>query len=97
MYTGVCKATLKIDGAFSLKDKRRTVKSILDKIKSRYNVSAAQIDTDDIWNRAVIGIACVSNDEVYTESLLQSVILYLESDPRIEVLNLITESIHTGY
>ncbi len=94
MITGTCKALLRIDGAFSLKDKRRILKSILERIKSRYNASVAQIDKDDIWNSAVIGIACVSNDTGYTDGLLQSIISFLESDPRIEVLDCTTEIIH---
>jgi len=94
MIVGTCKALLRIDGAFSLKDKRRTLKSILERIKSKYNVSAADIDDNDIWNSAVIGIACVSNDASYTDGLLQSIISFIESDPRIEVTDFETDTIH---
>jgi len=94
MIVGTCKALLRIDGAFSLKDKRRTLKSILERIKSKYNVSAAEIDDNDIWNSAVIGIACVSNDASYTDGLLQSIISFIESDPRIEVTDFENDTIH---
>jgi len=94
MIVGTCKALLRIDGAFSLKDKRRTLKSILERIKSKYNVSAAEIDDNDIWNSAVIGITCVSNDASYTDGLLQSIISFIESDPRIEVTDFETDTIH---
>jgi len=94
MITSTCKALLRIDGAFSLKDKRRIIKSIIGRTKSRYNVCIAQIDKDDLWNSAVIGIACVSNDVGYTEGLLHTVIDFLESDPRIEVLDCTIETIH---
>jgi len=93
MIVGTCKALLRIDGAFSLKDKRRTLKSILERIKSKYNVSAAEIDDNDIWNSAVIGITCVSNDASYTDGLLQSIISFIESDDRIEVTDFETDTI----
>jgi len=94
MVIGTCKAILRIDGAFSLKDKRRTLKSVLERIKSKFNVSAAEIDKNDVWNIAVIGIACVSNDAGYTDGLLQAVVNFLDSDPRIEVIDCTTETIH---
>jgi len=94
MVIGTCKVVLRIDGAFSLKDKRRTLKSLLERIKSRFNVSAAEIDKNDVWNSAVIGIACVSNDAGYSDGLIQIIINFLESDPRIEVLDCTTETIH---
>jgi len=96
MVIGTCKVVLRIDGAFSLKDKRRTLKSLLERIKSRFNVSAAEIDKNDVWNSAVIGIACVSNDAGYSDGLIQIIINFLESDPRIEVLNCTIETIHLG-
>lgn len=94
MVVGTCKAVLRIDGAFSLKDKRRTLKSLLERIKSRFNVSAAEIDKNDVWNSAVIGIACVSNDAGYSDGLLQAIVNFLENDPRIEVIDYTTETIH---
>lgn len=97
MVIGACKVVLRIDGAFPLKDKRRTLKSLLERIKSRFNVSAAEIDNNDIWNSAVIGIACVSNDAGYADGLIQSIINFLESDPRIEMLDCTTETIHFNW
>jgi uncharacterized protein YlxP (DUF503 family) len=85
MVIGKVKVLLRIDGASSLKDKRRIIKSILERTKSRYNISASEIDKNDVWNSAIIGIACVSNDAGYIDGLMQAIINFIESDPRIEV------------
>lgn len=69
----------------SLKDKRHIVKSLLDTIRSRYNVSASEIGELDKLRRSVIGIACVSNCRDIVDSMLNKIIEIVESDPRIEI------------
>lgn len=72
----------------SLKDKRSVVKSAITKIKQRYNVSIAEIDNNDNWHRATIGIATVSNSQKKAEQELQKAIKMLESNYQIEVIKM---------
>lgn len=72
----------------SLKDKRSVIKSAITKIKQRCNVSIAEIDNNDHWHRATIGIATVSNSQKKAEQELQKAIKMLESNYQIEVIKM---------
>lgn len=74
MVIGICTLTLDIPHSRSLKDKRRVVKSVTRKVRNQFNVSIAEVDAHDVWQSAVIGIACVSNDASYAHGLLEKVV-----------------------
>jgi uncharacterized protein YlxP (DUF503 family) len=74
MIIGICTIVLEIPASQSLKDKRRVVKSILAKVRNQYNVSVAEVDANDAWQSAVLGIACVSNDATYAHRLLTKIV-----------------------
>ncbi len=95
MVIGVCKITLMLDDVFSLKEKRHIVKSLVERLKSRFNVSAAEVELNDKWKNAVIGAACVSNDAGHADSMLASVVNFVENDGRAVVVDVSTEIIHT--
>ncbi|MFL2122378.1 DUF503 domain-containing protein [Marinilactibacillus psychrotolerans] len=77
--------TIMIYDAYSLKDKRSVVKSILHKLKNQYNVSVAEVDEMDIWNKAILGIGIVGNNRVLCEKILQKVIQFIENNYEVEV------------
>ena len=85
MHVGVCTLHLRLAGSHSLKEKRRIVKSIKDRVKSRFNVSIAEVDTLDSWQRATLGVACVSNDLTFTNSVLSNVVNFI-NDMRLAEL-----------
>src|SRR5437868_14331766 len=70
MVVGILRLTLFVQGASSLKDKRQVVRKVLDRLRSRFNVSAAEVGENDVWQRAVIGIAAVSNDRSFVNEVL---------------------------
>jgi len=70
---GVLTLELRIDHAHSLKDKRQVVKSLKDRLRNRYNVSVAEIDYQDLWQRALIAAVTVSSAHSHAESVLQNV------------------------
>lgn len=74
MVIGVCTVVLEIPGSRSLKDKRRVVKSIVARVRNRFNVSIAEVDANDAWRSAVVGIACVSTDAAYVHGQLTKVV-----------------------
>jgi uncharacterized protein YlxP (DUF503 family) len=75
----------------SLKEKRHILKSIIERLKSRFNVSVAETGLNDIWRSAEIGIACVSNDRLHIDSIISSVINFIENDGRVEIVELNTD------
>lgn len=78
MVVGVCTVQLEIFGNDSLKGKRSVVKPILARVREHFNVSAAEVDDLDAWQRATLAFVCVSNDADYTHGLLMKVIDFIE-------------------
>jgi uncharacterized protein YlxP (DUF503 family) len=85
MVIGICTVQLIIEGSDSLKDKRQVIKSLLDRIREKFNVSAAEVDDLDSWRRATLGLACVSKDQVFVDQVLQKALAMVESNPLVEV------------
>lgn len=73
-------------GAFSLKDKRRIIKSLKERIRQKYNVSIAEIAAQDKWREAVIGIACVGNDGQFISSILAQIRNFIGSLAGVEIV-----------
>ena len=73
--------SLALERARSLKEKRQVVKSILDRIRSQFNVSAAEVDDMDIWKSAGLAFSAVSNDSAHVRGLLQKVLNHLQRHP----------------
>ena len=70
MVVGVLRLTLYIHGAASLKDKRQVLRKVLDRLRARFNVSAAEVGDNDNWQRAVVGVAAVANDHSFVSEVL---------------------------
>lgn len=78
MVVGICTVQLEIFGGDSLKGKRHVVKPILARVRNHFNVSAAEVDDLDSWQRATLAFVCVSNDANYTHGLLEKVVDWIE-------------------
>lgn len=94
MVIGVCKIVLALDDVFSLKEKRHIVKSMVERLRSRFNASVSEVDMQDIWKNAVIGISCVSNDSAVADSIMAGMINFVENDGRAILVDYSTEIIH---
>jgi len=77
----------------SLKEKRMIVKSIIAKVRNKFNVSVAEVEDLDLHQSIVIGVACVSNSSAVSNSIIQNVMNYIESNTEAEVLDIQTEII----
>jgi len=80
MVVGTLNLKLAIFGAYSLKDKRRAVNSLKDRLKSRFNVSVAEVGSLDRWQQAEIGVALVANDGQFVRSVLDKLVEYVRQD-----------------
>ena len=91
MHVILIKLSLQIPCAHSLKDKRSQIKSLKDRLSSRFNASVAEIDALDNWQHAVIGVCMISNDRSYLDkqySLVETLVLeYTE----LELINITRE------
>lgn len=82
MVVGVITWQLSIPGCRSLKERRMVVKSVKDRIRSRFNVSVAETDHHDVWTRAELTVAVVARDRRFADSVLDRVDRFVESDGR---------------
>ncbi|MBM3319334.1 MAG: DUF503 domain-containing protein [Candidatus Eisenbacteria bacterium] len=85
MIVATCRIHLFIPAAASLKAKRSVVKGLKDRIRARFNVSVAEIEDHDLWQRAVLGVAVVSNDRAHADQVLAAVVRLVEGEPRAEM------------
>jgi len=74
MVVGVLRLTLVIPGARSLKEKRHALRKVVDRVRARYNVGIAEVGENDVWQRAVIGVAVVANDHSFVNQVLDKVV-----------------------
>jgi len=86
MVVGVCRVILNINEAFSLKEKRQVVKSIVERVKSRFNASVAEVGFNDKWKNAIIGIS--------SDSMMANIVNFIENDGRVELVDYSTENIY---
>lgn len=86
MVFGIVELTLDIPGASSLKDKRQVVRSLMDRIRRDFKVAISEVGDQELWNRATLGIACVSNDAVHAESIFTKIRSVLDRGANSEII-----------
>lgn len=87
MIIALMQIELSIPASTSLKNKRMVVRSIIDRIKHRFNVSISEIDDQDIWKTAIIAIACVGTDAEYVDTVLNNVITLIRQNPNVILID----------
>lgn len=78
MIVGVSQITLHLPGSHSLKDKRQVVKSLITRIRNQFEVAIAEVDAQDRWQIAKLGVSCVSNSSQHADEVLGHVRRYIE-------------------
>jgi uncharacterized protein YlxP (DUF503 family) len=84
---GVLQIEISITDAMSLKDKRRVVKSIKDRIAHGHNVSIAEVGALDEHRRSIIGMAMVGNEKQYVEGALSKLVDFIRMVPQVSLLD----------
>lgn len=87
MIVGLLTLDLHIFESHSLKEKRFVVKSLIDRIKNKFNVSVAEVDANDLWQRSIIGIAFVSNETVMVNKVFEQIKNLVASIHSVELLD----------
>jgi uncharacterized protein len=85
---GVCRIELRLPENQSLKGKRQIVKSLIARLHNKFNVSAAEVDNNDLWQIASLGVSCVSSSRAHADEVLATVVRFVEATrPDLELLD----------
>jgi len=85
MVIGACRVTLHLPGSHSLKDKRQVVRSLLARLRNHFDLAVAEVDTQDRWQIATLGLVCVSNSASVVDQVLTQAQEYIEN-VRLDVM-----------
>lgn len=93
MIVGICVVKLRIFEADSLKGKRQVIKSLMGRLKSRFNISIAEVGLNDSWKTAEIGFTLITNNSNHANEMISKVINFIDGDNRLEIIEENTEII----
>ena len=79
--------TLVIPGNDSLKGKRRVVKSLIERVRHKFDAAVAEVGDNDLWQKAKIGVALVGNDSHLLEARLQQIMKFMENQHQAEIID----------
>ena len=87
MIVGVLSLQVSVFDAMTLKDKRRVIKSLKDRIGNKFNVSIAEVGYNDVIRTALLGVAVVANDSRFVDSVLSSVVELVRRIPQLSLID----------
>ena len=86
IIVGLCTVELFIPESQSLKDKRQVLLSLKDRLREKFNLSVAEVDGQDLWQKAVFGLACVANEGRYANQVCDHALNLIRSVPTVEIV-----------
>ncbi|MFN8636855.1 MAG: DUF503 domain-containing protein [Chloroflexota bacterium] len=95
MHIGACVVTIHLAASHSLKEKRQVVRSLVDRLRRQFNVAVAEVEEQDTWQTAVLGLTVVSNEAGHAARQLERIVESIEEsrldaevvDRQVEVLS----------
>jgi len=87
MIVGTLEVELRLDGCFNLKEKRRVLQSLIQRLRNDFHASVAEVGDHELWNSAVIGVAVISGQVDTVEAILNRVMLRVEADSEVELVS----------
>ncbi|MCZ6636137.1 MAG: DUF503 domain-containing protein [bacterium] len=87
MIVGICQIVLYLPDSGSLKQKRSLLKSLITRVRNKFNVSVSEVGDQDLWQKAQIGVAVVTNDTRYANQVLSQVVNLVERQDRLELID----------
>ncbi len=94
MYVATAQVTMRLFESHSLKDKRQVTRSVLARLRDKFDVSAAEVGGQGSWNLAQLGLAGVSGDAQHAREVIERAIQYIEQTrPDIELSDVVTDVI----
>jgi uncharacterized protein len=86
MIVGLCTVELFISESQSLKDKRQVLHSLKDRLHDKFNLSVAEVDGQDLWQKSVLGMACVANEGSHVNQVLDQALNLIKGVPAVEIV-----------
>ncbi|NOY58706.1 MAG: DUF503 domain-containing protein [Calditrichaeota bacterium] len=93
MLVGICQIELHIPASHSLKSKRIVLKSLKKRIQNKFNVSIAEVDYNEKWQRSILGISIVANERRFIDQALSQIMNLVENNNDVEIIDHSTEII----
>ncbi|RPI00883.1 MAG: DUF503 domain-containing protein [Calditrichaeota bacterium] len=87
MLIGTLQVEFLIPDSESLKAKRMVLSSIKQRLQNKFNVSVAEVDYNDLWQRSVLGVAIVANEKRFLEQALTQILSFFDENDQIEVVD----------
>ncbi len=87
MIVGICHLDVIIPENHSLKGKRHVIKKIIDRVRSRFNISIAEVGDNELWQRSQLGISMVANDRRFVNSYLDKVVNFIEAMNIVDIVH----------
>lgn len=87
MVIGVCMVTLHIPESRSLKDKRRVLRSLKERLRQEFNLSVAEVDDNDLWQRATLAMAVAANDGRFADEVMAKAVDLIKARHDVELLD----------
>ncbi|MFT3841775.1 MAG: DUF503 family protein [Myxococcaceae bacterium] len=96
MFIGVARVTLDVPSAQSLKAKRQVLRRVTDRVKAKFNAAVAEVDENDTWNRAVVGLSVIGNERRFVQEQLDRILRFIEEIYVVPVARRETEIVSFG-
>ena len=87
MVVGLASIEIHIPESGSLKSKRHFLKGIKDRVKNRFNVSIAEVDHNDLWQRTTLGVSVVTNQKQFANQVLSQVVDFIGKENGVQILD----------
>lgn len=91
MFVSLCQVELMLLKSNSLKEKRMVLSKIKQRLKNKFNISVAEVDHNELWQRSTLGIALVANKRSFAEQQVQKIVNFIETQDYVTVLDMQNE------
>ncbi|MCI0531305.1 MAG: DUF503 domain-containing protein [candidate division Zixibacteria bacterium] len=91
MFVARASIDLHIPQSASLKDKRHVLRALKDRLHNKFNISVAEVDHNDLWQRSTLGAAVVSNEQKFAQQVMSQVVEYIRRENGVVVLDYFVE------
>lgn len=86
MIVGLCTVELFIPDGHSLKEKRQVLQSLKSRLRDKFNVSVAEVGDQELWQQAILGLACVANESSHVNQVLDQAVNLIQAVPTVQLL-----------
>ncbi len=87
MRVAICLLELYVPGTTSLKSKRKVIKSLIQRLRNRFNVSVTEVGSQDLWQRSELGLAVVCYNGSGADKIMESIFTYVEKENGVDIIS----------